>query len=77
MKKYRINFEIDSKNVEKFQKFKYNANITYQCLICGKIKNLTNMVSNQGQRMICIQCAKKNYGDYLTAIDKFCKNRGK
>lgn len=77
MKLPKINNIINAENREKFEKNKFNGTIEYTCLFCKEKKDIFNVVSNNGDRMICTLCAKKYFGSPYLAVHKFCINRVK
>lgn len=74
-KKPKINWQFNWENIDNFTKHKFDGTIKYTCLICKEKKDIFQMVSNSGDKMICTLCAKKYYGSPLTAVNEFCLGR--
>lgn len=75
MKKPKINWQFNWENIDNFTKHKFDGTIKYTCLICKEKKDIFNVVSNSGDKMICTLCAKKYYGSPLKAVNEFCLGR--
>lgn len=75
MKIPKIDNVINSNNRNLFEKYKFDGTIKYTCLFCKEKKDIFNMVSNSGDRMICTLCAKKYFGSPMIAVNTFCIGR--
>lgn len=71
----KIDNAINFNNRELFEKHKFDGTIEYTCLFCKEKKDIFNMVSNSGDRMICTLCAKKYFGSPMIAVNTFCIGR--
>lgn len=74
-KNFRIDYKVNIKNVQQFQKYKFDGTKEYTCVICKNKKDIFHMISNNGDRMICTLCAKENYGSEIKALNEFCLYR--
>ena len=75
MKKPKIYWMFNDENKKNFEKHKFDGTIKYTCLFCKEKKDIFNVVSDNGNRMICTLCAKKYYGSPYVAVNTFCLNR--
>lgn len=62
-----IDQEVNKENIKIFRQYgtDYGDQVRHTCVLCGKKVNVEGSISNQGHKLICVQCAYKYFeGDY-------------
>ncbi len=70
-----INEEDDKENIRVFRQWgtSYSDQLRHTCVLCGKKVNIESSVSNQGRRLICIQCIYKYFEGVYDAVFEWNK----
>lgn len=72
-----INEEVNKENVRVFRQYGISCSdqLRHTCVLCGKKVNIEGAVSDQGYKLICVQCVYKYFeGDY-SAVFEWDKER--
>ena len=67
-----INEGANKKNIELFKKYDISnsGDPRHTCVLCGRKVNLECSVSNEGHKLICVQCVYKYFeGDYNAVFE--------
>lgn len=68
----RMNEVANKKNIELFKKYDISnsGDPRHTCVLCGRKVNLECSVSNEGHKLICVQCVYKYFeGDYNAVFE--------
>lgn len=68
----RMNEVANKENIEIFKKYgiSNSGDLRHTCVLCGKKVNLECSVSNEGHKLICVQCVHKYFeGDYNAVFE--------
>lgn len=70
-----INEEANKENIRIFRQYGTNCSeqLRHTCVLCGKKVNINGSISNQGHKLICIQCVYKHFEGVYAAVFEWNK----